>query len=80
MRIQNQLYKICKILPYKELKMTKNIADKLKAMELIQIYLIFKNKTTITKISLHFFRFSSKFTPPDPDLHIECGYGSWREN
>ena len=60
--------------------MTKNIADKLKAMELIQIYLILKNKITITKISLHFSGFSSKFTPLDPDLHIECGYGSWREN
>ena len=53
-----------KILPYKELKMTKNIADKLKAMELIQIYLIFKNKITITKISLHFFRFFLKIYPP----------------
>ena len=48
----------------KSWKWQKNIADKLKAMELIQIYLIFKNKITITKISLHFFRFFLKIYPP----------------
>ena len=53
--------------------MTKNIADKLKAMELIQIYLIFKNKITITKISLHFFRFFLKIYPPGS----ESAYWMW---
>ena len=41
-------------------------------MKLVHIYFIFKNKGTIIINFLAFFLFfPSKFTPLDPDLHIE---------
>ena len=51
-----------------ELKKTKKIAQKLKIMELIQIYLHLKKiKLQWLTICLHFFIFSSNFSLLDPD-------------
>ena len=52
------------------------MAQMLKTTEMVQISFL---KIKLLLISLHFFS-SSKFSPLDPDTHIECGCGSRREN
>ena len=55
-------------LPYKELKETQKIVQKLKTMELVLVYFILFNKIAITTSFVAFFRvFSSKFSLLDPD-------------
>ena len=72
-RILRQPYKICKKKLYTVFIKTKKIDQKLKTMELINIY-FFCIKEQLLLISLHFFIFfSQKFPPLDPDSHIECG-------
>ena len=52
------------------LKKNKNIAQKLKTMELVHIYFIFNNTSTIITNFLAFFRFfPQNLTPLDPDPH-----------
>ena len=81
MRIRIQPNKIFNKLLQAELKKTKKIAQKLKTMELVHIYLIKKKKITISNDFLAFFLcFSSNFSLLYPDPHIECGFGSRREN
>ena len=62
MRTLIQLNKICKNCWYLYLmkRRKKKIAQKLKALELVQIYLIFKNEITITTNFLAFFCFFLK--------------------
>ena len=75
MRIRIQPNKICKKLLDK-LKYTKKIAQNLKTMELVRIYLIFYeyNKITISTNFLAIFLFFPKNFPfLDPDT---CGSGS----
>ena len=52
------------------LKKNKKMTQKLKTMELVHVYFVFKNKSTIINNFLAFFSFfPSKFTPLDPDPH-----------
>ena len=76
MRIRIKLIQNLKKIPYEELKKTKKIAQKLKSMELVQIYLILKNKITITWYRYYvpcpciFQFFPKNVSLPDP-----CGLG-----
>ena len=64
--------------------MKKNIKDCSKVtMKLVQIYFKKLNKVAVISNFLSFFQFLvDKFTllDSDPELHIECGSGSRREN
>ena len=55
-RIRSQPYKIFKKSPYEVLKNIQTIVQKLKTMELVHIYFIFKNKITIITNYLAFFQ------------------------
>ena len=74
MLIQIQLNKICKKLPYEELKKTKKIVQKLKnhGTGTVQIYLIFVMQLQLlpVPISFHFFSFFLNLFP------LGSGYGS----
>ena len=75
MRIRIQPNKICNKLLQAELKKTKKIAQKLKTMELVHIYLpvIFKTKITISTNFLAFVMFFLlKFLPPEGKMQC-CG-------
>ena len=72
---------ICNKLPYVWTWKTKKIAEKLKTMELVQIYVILFNTITIITSFLSFFVFfPSNLYLLDPDPHIECGSKSRRKN
>ena len=63
--ILSQPYKVLKKLPNKVLKKTRKIPHKLKTMQLVHIYFILLNKSTIITNFLAFFQFFSlKIYPP----------------
>ena len=74
MLIQIQLNKICKKLPYEELKKTKKIVQKLKnhGTGTVQNYLIFVMQLQLLPVpmSFHFFSFFLNLFP------LGSGYGS----
>ena len=63
-RIRFQPNKICNKLPFEELKKTTKIAQKIKKMELVQIYSIFKLKPPFSTNFLELFCVYPLFFPP----------------
>ena len=62
--ILSQPYKVLKKLPNKVLKKTRKIPHKLKIMELVHIYFILLNKSSIITNFLAFFIFPPQNLPP----------------